>query len=179
MRTLSHMHAKESRQFGFSLIELLLYIALVAIVLGSVAAFYNLLLVGRVKHATITEVEQQGDFVLQEVLTAVRNAEAITSPSVGSSATTLVLDMYDTAEDPTTIDVNSGVLRVCSGSGCTATGLHSSTLTASSISFTNVSRSGTPGAVTVRFTLDSASASDRYEYTYPKNFYGTASLRQP
>ncbi len=168
-----------TKERGFTLLELLLYIAVSSVVLGVVASFYSTLITARIKHQTITEVEQQGEQALRLITQALRNAESITSPGGGSSGDTLVLDMYDSVDDPTTFDLSSGSMRACRGSGCTATAITGSTVTVSGVTFQNLSRASTPGVVRITFTLNRSTTSGRNEYDYSKTFYASASLRQP
>lgn len=162
---------------GFTLIELLLYSGLASIVIATVAAFYASLLSARVNQETISEVEQQGQAVLSQITQAIRNAESVTTPTAAASGSSLVLDVYDSASDPTTYDLSSGAIRICEGSGCTATALTGSNVTVSSLTFRNVTNTGSPGSVRVEFTMNSAGNTTRQEYDYQKNFYATASLR--
>lgn len=66
---------------GFTLLELLLYVSISAVLLLSTVEFLDALLRSRVKNMVIAEVEQQGAQVLQQVTQAVRNSEAITTPA--------------------------------------------------------------------------------------------------
>jgi Tfp pilus assembly protein PilW len=163
---------------GFSLIEILLYAGLAAVILGAVSGMHVLYQQTRIKSGVIAEVEQQGTQVLQLVTQAVRNAEEITSPSPGgSSASTLALDMYDGSVDPTTFDSDSGVIRVCEGSGCSVVDITNDLVAASDIAFQNLSRTDTPGVVKIEFTLAHTNPEDHNEYDYTKTFYATAALR--
>ena len=55
--------------------------------------------------------------------------------------------------------------------------LYNSRVTASNLSFQNLSRTGTPGTIRIQFTLSHINPSGRNEYDFNKTFYGTASLR--
>ncbi|MCR4328495.1 MAG: prepilin-type N-terminal cleavage/methylation domain-containing protein [Patescibacteria group bacterium] len=163
---------------GFTLIELLLYVAVASVLLSAISTFFFILLESRVKNQTIAEVEQQGMRVMQMITRASRNAEAITSPSQGASAASLILDVITVADDPTVFDLSGGVLRIKEGSGSVIP-LTNSRVTASSLSFFNLSRASTPGAISIQFTLTHANPAGRNEYNFSETFYGSASLRQP
>lgn len=162
---------------GFTLIELLLYISLVAILLIGLSMFLSVLLESRVKNQTIAEVEQQGAQVVQLITQTVRNSEGITSPTQGNSAGSLTLDVVTTANDPTVFDLSADVIRITEGAG-SAISLTSPRVTASGLTFNNLSRDSTPGVVRIQFTLSHVNPEGRNEYNYIKTFYASASLRQ-
>lgn len=140
---------------GFTLIELLLYICIVGIIILSVLGFLSLTMQSRVKNQTISEVEQQGLQVMQLITQTGRNADSVN---------------FTTA-----FDLSGGVIRVNGGSGPVA--LTNSRVTASGLSFQNLSRTGTPGTIRVQFTLTHVNPSGRNEYTFNKTFYDSATLR--
>lgn len=162
---------------GFTLIEMILYVASSALILFAFGSFVFTTLNARIKNATILEVEQQGQFVLSTITQYLRNAENITSPTAGNTAVELELDVIDLQSDPTTFGISNNVIQVSEG-GATAVSLTSSTVTASALSFVNATRSRSPGSVQISFTLTGNNSSGRNEYEYTKTFSGTASLRQ-
>jgi len=169
---------KKIIQKGFTFIELLLYVAISSVILLVISLFLHTLLESRIKNQIVAEVEQQGLQVMQMITQTARNAEAITSPALGASAASLILDVVTVASDPTIFDLSSGVIRITEGSG-SAIPLTNSRITASGVTFQNLSRSTTPGIVRIQFTLTHANSSGRNEYNFNKTFYGSASLRQP
>jgi len=169
---------KRETQRGFTLIELLLYIALTSFLLVAISGFLGVMLEARIKNQTIAEVEQQGLAAMHTMLQSIRNAEAITSPSQGASASSLTLDVVTSGDDPTTFDLSSGVLRIQEGIG-SAVSLTNSRVTASAVTFTNLSRADTPGVVRVQFTLTLVNNSNRNEYEYSKTFISSAALKHP
>lgn len=161
---------------GFTLVELLLYFGLAAIMILVIATFFGTMLGARVQNQVIAEVEQQGVAVLQRVTQTIRNADSITSPTIGVSAASLTLDMVPVAVDPTVFDISSGVIRITEGAG-SAVALTNSRVTASALTFQNLSQASTPGTVRIQFTLTHLNPSSRQEYNYARTFYGSASLR--
>jgi len=165
-----------NNQKGFTLIELLLYVSIVGAVILSISVFLSLLMQSRVKNQTIAEVEQQGIQVMQIITQTGRNAEAITSPAIGSSSVSLTLDVVTVAKDPTVFDLSGNAIRIKEGTG-SAIALTNSRVTASNLTFKNLSRTGTPGTVRIQFTLTHINPSGRNEYDFSKTFYETATLR--
>ena len=161
---------------GYTLIELLLYVGISAGVLLVSTFFLQAMLESRIKNQTIDEVEQQGLQVIQLITQTIRNAENITSPIIGSSSSSLTLDVSDVVDDPTIFDMSSGTIRITEGSG-SAISLTNSRVTASSLLFQNLSRLETPGVIRVSFILTHVNVLGRQEYDFSKTFYASASLR--
>ena len=165
-------------QSGFSLIELLLYVSIASIMLLVTSLFLSTLLQSRIKNQTVAEVDQQGLQVMQIIAQTARNSEAITSPTIGASTSSLTLDVITVANDPTVFDLASGAFQMKEGA-VTAVSLTNSRVIVSSLTFQNLSRAGTPGTIRIRFTLTHVNPSGRNEYSFTKTFTGSATLRQP
>lgn len=161
---------------GFTLVELLLYLGLSAIMILVIATFFQTMLSARAQNQVIAEVEQQGAQVIQRITQTIRNADNITSPAIGASAASLTLDMAPVGVDPTVFDLSSGVARVTEGAG-SPVALTNTRVTVSGLTFQNLSRASTPGTVRVIFILTHVNPSSRQEYNYARTFYGSASLR--
>ncbi|MBI2473227.1 prepilin-type N-terminal cleavage/methylation domain-containing protein [Candidatus Uhrbacteria bacterium] len=161
---------------GFTLVELVVYIGLASIVFLAVIGQQMTFLQMRVKHQTIAQVEQEGQFVMQLITQTLRNAQAINSPPAGSSASILSIDVFDAVDDPTVFDVSGGQIRLTQGSAA-AVEITSGLLSVASFTIENVSRLDTPGSVRIQFTLSRINAGGVIPYAYEKTFYGTASLR--
>ncbi|OGD62601.1 hypothetical protein A2160_06250 [Candidatus Beckwithbacteria bacterium RBG_13_42_9] len=159
---LRHSHA------GFTLVELLLYASIVGAVVLSMAGFLSLLMQSRVKNQTISEVEQQGVQVMQIITQTSRNAASLNSPTQGQTASSLSLDA-------TVFDLSSGTIRITEGGSPIS--LTNSRVTASALTFKNLSRTDTPGTIRIQFTLTHVNPQGRNEYNFSKTFYGSASLR--
>ncbi len=165
-------------QSGFTLIELLLYVGITSIILLITSLFLSTLLESRIKNQTIAEVEQQGLGVMQLITQSARNAGAIISPAQGESASSLSINVIIASNNPTAFDLSSGAIRITEGASA-AVPLTNSRVTASGLTFQNLSRLNTPGTVQIQFTLTHVNTEGRNEYNFSKTFYGSASLRQP
>lgn len=161
---------------GFTMIELVLYLALAGVVGVVVFSLLSSLQQGRAKYQTITEVEQDGARLAQHIGQTIRNADVITNPAAGVSASGLTLDMYDAPVDPTVYSLANGVVSV-SESGQAAVALSSSRVTVSGLSFTNLSAPNTPGIIRFQFTVAHRNTGNRNQYEYSQAFYGSAALR--
>jgi Tfp pilus assembly protein PilW len=163
---------------GFSLLELLLYVSLSAIMLLVISVFLSTLLQARLKNQTIAEVEQQGDRAMTLILQTLRNADSITSPAVGNTAAALSFNVLTPIKNPTVFNIINGIINISEGAGGPVA-LTNNRVTASGLSFQNLSRASTPGIVRIQFTLTAVNNSGRQEYSFSKTFISSASLRWP
>ncbi len=166
-------------QRGFTLVELLLYMAISAVIMSGILSLLILLMASRVKNQTIGEVEGQGAFVMQEIGQSIRNASAITSPVPQVSDTALVLAESDATKDPTTYGLASGVISITEGgNGAKPVALNSPAVSVSNLSFQNLSLAGTTSQIVrVTFTVSYINKTGRDETNYSKTFYNSYSLR--
>ncbi|MCA9388200.1 prepilin-type N-terminal cleavage/methylation domain-containing protein [Candidatus Berkelbacteria bacterium] len=163
---------------GFTLIEMILYVGIAAVILLGVSIFSLQMLQSREKQRTIAEVEQAGLATMEAITQTIRNAEAITVPAQGSSSASLTLDVVAASDDPTVFDLSGGVIRSKKGASAQVDLTSGSIITASGLTFKNLSRNNTEGTVRVEFTLTRVNPASRNEFDYSKTFYGSASLRQ-
>lgn len=177
---LPHNKMKNFKQTkkGFTLIELMLYVSLFAVMIFTISAFFSTQLVANTKNQTILEVETQGRISMEYILSAIRNSGDVNSPTLGNTASVLSLNVYDASKDPTVFDVSLGSLRVTEGVNSPIS-LTNEKVTVSGLNFYNLSKASTPGALQVEFTISYINTSGRNEYEFEKTFIGGATLRQP
>lgn len=167
---------KIDSQRGNTLVELLLYIGISSTILLISTLFLQMVLESRIKNQTIAEVEHQGLLVMQTITQVVRNGINIVTPEVGTNGEVLILDVVGAGNSPTQFTLSEGVISVTEGSGLPIA-LTNSRVTASSLSFQNLSRKNTPGIVRISFVLTHVNSEGRQEYDFSKTFYASASLR--
>lgn len=170
-------HTKPRSTAGFTLIELLLSLTITATLLFAVTAFLYSSVSARVQEQSITEVDTQSNAALSLITQTVRNAVAVAAPTSGSSASlslTTVTPLYN----PSVFRVTNGTLELAQGAGAVIP-LTNSHIEVSNFTVSNLSRSGTPAIIQIRFTAARRSAGTTAAYTYQKTFAGSAALRQP
>ena len=102
---MSSLSTHISRQKGFTLIELTLYISLLAIMLFALALLLTAVFEARERHQSITEVEQQGSQIMETIIASIESVRRtdgtqngvnwnglIIAPLLGQSGTTLSLN---------------------------------------------------------------------------------------
>lgn len=159
---------------AFTLVELLIYIAISTIILFALTDFVLSISQVNKKGVIISEVENQGLQIMNTISQKIRNADSIASPSVSASSSALTLNMV-VAPSPIVFNISSGVFQIAQNG--TTTPLNNNTVAMSNLVFTNLSRVGTPGVVKIEFKLKYNATSIGTMYDYEKTFYGTASLR--
>jgi hypothetical protein len=163
---------------GFTLLEIVLYIGVAAVVLLAVSVVITFLLQARLNYQAMAEVEQQGAQVMIRLTQLVRNAESVLGPSAGTSGSSLSFDTYVTQNNPTIVDDVGGSIRLTEGAAPVAL-LTNARVVASAVTVQNVSRVGTPGIVRVQFNLRSVYPNAPAAQQYQKTFTMSAGLRQP
>lgn len=164
---------------GFTLIEMILYVAIVSIFLGGVVQLAWNALYGRVKTQAIQHVQYSARFIGKRMMYEIRNASGITSVSAGS----LCLSSSDPARNPTKINLVGDTIHIGWGGGdttCTTTtsdvALSGFYGVRSSVVFTNLSNTMTQH-VQFTYTVSSSSLSGRQEYTATATYEGSAEVR--
>jgi Tfp pilus assembly protein PilW len=175
------------RQSGFTLVELLLYLAITSIMIVVISAFIQAMYEARVKSQTISEVEHQGQLVMNTIGQSLRNATGVTTPAANgttgtacptaTTANALVLTVRTAANSPTTFDLSSGVLRMKEGAAA-AVNLTNSKVAVCGLIVDDLTVSGQARSVQVKFTITDSSTSLKNEYTYSKDFEIAGTLAQ-
>jgi len=162
---------------GFTLVELLLYIALTTVMIATVSGYIYLTLQARVKGQVIAEVEQQGIQAIQNMTQIIRNATGVNSPALGASGSSTSVTVLNFSNSPTVFNVVAGVFRITEGAK-TPVPLTNDRVTVSAFTVTNVSQSTSSNTLRLQFTLTAVNPNGRSEYSYAKTFTTTADLRR-
>ncbi len=158
-RMINTKRGERTYKGGFTLVELILVIALFSIIMGAILNFFIATLSGRVKAAAHMEVQEQARFVGDRLAYEIRRSTKIEAVSVfgtnlaATSTGTLSLDMVDSSRTPTVFSVASGILYMKQGTSA-AVALTSNDVSVTNLTFTNLSLSnGRSKHILVNFTL--------------------------
>jgi type II secretory pathway pseudopilin PulG len=166
------------RQQGYTLIELLLYVAIVGALLTTVVFFFGTVTASRVKNQAIIEVNDQGTAVMDYLTQTIRNATAVTTPTTGLSASSLTLTVPTGSLSPTVFSLTGSApttIQVKEGAGAQVS-LTNDDVQISGLTFKNLSRASTPGVVQVSFVIGRVNPSNVNEFDYQKTFTATAEV---
>lgn len=173
--------SQPNRPAGYTLIELLLYLAIFSIMISSISFFAVTILAERTRNQAIAEVNYQGEATMALMTQTVRAATAVATPSRGNSNTQLSLTTTVPANNPTVFDsFNDGTvnrLRISEGSPATATKLTNARVTISGLTFANESVTAGTDSIKIQFTLSAQASTTAGEFNYQKTFFSTATRR--
>jgi len=99
---------KNTKHSGFTLIEMILYLAISSIFLTGVVYFTWDIVYGRVKSFTFQEVNYNVRFASKRITYEIKNAESINSITGNS----ISLQMADGSRNPTEIQLTGGRVRI-------------------------------------------------------------------
>ncbi len=166
---------------GFTLIELLLYVAIFSILISTVMFIAFSSVAQRAHNQSVTEVDYQGEIVMNQITQQIRNATTVNAPTPGNALTSLSINTSTASNNPTIYDLyNDGArnrLRIREGSSGTSNYLTNNKVTITNLTFNNVAVTGGRDSIRVQFTISSYNPSNLSEIQYSKTFYGTGTLR--
>jgi len=161
---------------GFTLIEALIYIAILSMILVSIVTLMYWIMDNRSKTQVMAEVEMQGILASDEISQRIRNSTGINSPTAGNSASSLSLAVTDGAKNPTVIALSSGQITITEGANPVVE-ITTARVEITGLNFHNVTRATTPGSVKTSFTATYLNPAGTKPFTYSKNFYFSADPR--
>lgn len=155
---------------GFTIVELLLFLGIAAIMGGTLVSVYIATQETRVRQQGIANVEQRGAQIVETVAKNIRRAEVILSPASGQTGSILALQMGLNNEFPTIVAPNgSGNILLIQKTG-TAT-LLTKAVTMDAFTVTNIGGDAAVFSFNLTARIPSVPVS-----TYTKAFHGSASL---
>lgn len=168
--------SKRIRNYGFTLIEFLLYLSIFIIVLVLTGGFLWNIVFGNIKASAYQEVQQNGSFVLTKITQEVKKALTINNPVPGDSSDFLSLAMASSDSDPTVFELVGGKLRISKGFPPEYHYLTSEQVVVTDLRFINLSYEDTPGTVRIEITFEYLNPGNRIEYQARAEFKTTVSL---
>jgi len=137
---------------GFTLIETLIYSAILVIVLGGIfMIFYSIMTTSESLRYQI-ELTQNTKFLEQKLKWALTGAEEITMPAIGSASSSILWINKPGIANPLVFDIDNGIARIASGSD-TPVSLTNDFVNITTISFETFSFSDSTGS-TVRIRAE-------------------------
>lgn len=161
---------------GYTLLEVLLYTAVSAVLLFSISTLTFSLVQSRDRTQVLTEVDETGMQIINQIAQTIRNSNSITSPTSGTNATSLTIVVDDSLKSPTIYDLSSSYIRVKEGTATTVN-LNSNRILISNLNFYNYSRNSTKGSIRFQFRATYNNTSGRTVYNYYRDFTATATLK--
>lgn len=164
---------------GFTLIEMLIYIAITMIFITGVTNFGLNIIYGRVKTRNYQSVTQNLRIAEKRILFEIRNASGINSVA----AQAICLSNSDVTRNPTRIYLSGGVVRIGWGGGSPTCAsltndmtLMDNLVTATSLNFVNLSATNTKN-IQFSLTLTAVNPSGKAEFARTQTFESAAEVR--
>lgn len=146
-----------SGEQGFTLIEVLVYMALVAFIIGgTLLAVFQIIQASSVAAKDLT-LESEANFLLRKLSWAFNGDVIINLPATGSLGSVLSLTKIDYANNPVVFDISGHSIRIKEGicAGCIFHELNSDYVNVASLSFEHLSAvNGRPEGARVSFKLN-------------------------
>lgn len=169
------MKIKNKQKNGFTLIELIFYIALFSVFFVSLFLVLNIFYENKNKNSVTIEVEQQGLLISQVISQEIRNAQSIISPTIGNSSSSLSLQSFDISRSPIAFYLDADTLMT-SENGIVIDNLNSDRVVISNINFINNSIIDNIQGINFSFTVSYKNSSGKKQYEYNKDFFGSVNL---
>jgi prepilin-type N-terminal cleavage/methylation domain-containing protein len=166
----------KKHQKGFTLIEMLIYVAIFSVVMGALVTFIQLISQSRVRSQAVLEVNDQGAEISRVITQTLRNSISINIPATSTSASSLSVRTILASTTPTTFTVVSGILYKTEGAN-SPVALNNSRVVVSNLNFSNLSKFNSFGSVRTSFALATVSSSSQPQYNYSVTFYATGTLK--
>lgn len=167
------MKQQSTVQAGFTIIELLLFIAISGLMAGTVIPMLMSSTESRQRQDALALAEQNGQQMLQTITTEVRNAERILYPATGSSSIVLSLQTSSGTTTPTIFGISDGALVMIQGRNKRI--LSSPLVAVTSFGVDNTSVSADRQSIAVTFTVERV-IRFRQPLVYSANFDGIINL---
>lgn len=160
---------------GFSLVEAILYVALVSIIVSAAVIFAWDIIFTNAKSSTYQSLSGALRFASDRISLEVRNSSGISAVSTSS----ITLSSQDSSRDPTVIDLDSGQIRVGQGASGTCTvstpcPLTPQGVTVTNLSFTDLSNSNSQN---VHFTITGEIVGSGSQYTVNQTLTTSSEVR--
>jgi Tfp pilus assembly protein PilW len=168
------------KQKGFTLVEVIMYIGILALIITALASFGFSVMSSNSKTMTVTEVQGNARMALDVIAQKIRASNGINigNSVFGSDPGTLELSMSDVSKNPTlfNLDANDGRLQIKEGVSSPVF-LTSDKVRVTNLVFTNYSQVGEREHVRVTMTVEYKNAGS-VDYSYSYDVWISVSLRQ-
>lgn len=151
----SQIFRRRQSRPGMTLVELLIYIAIAGILLGSIMMLETTIMQARQRTQAQVTVEEQGVAAMTTIANLIRNSSAVVTPAIGATGSSLSLTMPTSAVSPSVIDVSAGILRLAEGATAPL-GLTGGKVTATNLTINNLTPPSAPNVINVSVTLQAA-----------------------
>ena len=166
----------QEKEKGFSMVEMIIYIAIFAIFVGALITFSLNINSSRLRSQMMLEVKDQGADLMRTLTTSIKNATVINNPGTGVSSGVLSINTSNLQTTPTIFSEDGEALYITEGTS-SPIALTNNKVKLTNLTFTNVSQSSTPGIIKIRFTISNTASKSSPAEQYSVDFYGSSAVR--
>jgi hypothetical protein len=160
---------------AYSLIEVLLYMALTSMLVITLSTFYTSLMQARQRNFVVREVNEQAVFITDQLRQKLSDSSQVNTPAVGTQSQTLDIDTQSFGNIQ--FRVTNNLLEISTDGGPYQQ-LSTDSVTLTNLSFSNVSDGTTSDVITISFDLSYTATSNRAEENYSNSYQTTVTLKQ-
>lgn len=113
------MQSNKIAQRGFTIIEMLVYISIFAIIMSGALVSVYALASSSARNQTKAMVQEEGSFLIGKIDWALSGARAINAPAANASGDTLTVTRFDALTSPVVITISGGAMTITVGTGAT------------------------------------------------------------
>lgn len=162
-----------STRGGFTLVEIILYMALLGIFLITLTDIFKSIIDIQLENQSTSSVEQDGRYILARLAYDINRASSITTPSAaGESGSTL---SFSKGSSVYFYFISANNLRLQTFFPLTSANLNSSETKVSNLSFQRIGNAGGKDTLRIQFTLESTT--ERTAGSETRNFTTTIGIR--
>ena len=175
------LNKEKKEQDGFTLIETLIYLAIIGAVMTSFLYFGLSVFDYRNKSYVAEEVQANERMVINLISQKIRSAKDVNvaSSTFNINPGFLSLVMAEASKNPTifSLSQNDGILQITEGTG-TAMAVTSKNVKVSSLIFTNLTLASTTKNIKINMTIDYNNRSQDIKFNYSDDLETAVSLRR-
>lgn len=165
---------------GFTLVEVIAYVAILLIFVGGMVFFSLDIILGSQKAYVINEVQNNVSFARERILIDIREAETVNigASTLGSHPGVLQIESTNGAEDPIIYDISGNRLRVQYGAN-PAQFLTSEFVEVTNLVFTDLSVNNLSQNIQVDLTMQHVNPTGVNEYDWEETIQFSGTVRLP
>lgn len=157
---------------GFTLVELIIYVAIVSSILIATTQYVATLARNRAKSEVLAEVAYNAAIIQAKLSYAARHAESLNvgSSTFGSDPGVLQLEMVDSGENPTIFNLTADDGAAQMNINGTTTQLTTDRVNVTNFVFSNRTSSDDIGIIEVQYTIEAVNSSNSPFFDYVEEF---------
>lgn len=160
---------------GFTLIEILIYIAIIGVVISGFIAFALSITGSRDKNYVVQEVQANGRMALDLISQKIKAANDVVSPGEGNSGSSLELDM-PSPDANLTFSLSNGILNATE-TGSDPVLVTSDEVNVTNLTFTNLAPATEKDNIRIEMNIEYRNPGSQ-EFKYSQDYQTSISIRQ-